>query len=189
MNASPDTFRRHRLTVAEYRAMGEHGILAADARVELVDGEIIDMPPIGITHAGIVDQLNRLLGQAVGELAIVRVQNPIELPEHAMPQPDLALLRPRADFYKRLQPGAGDTLLVVEVADSSLAYDRDVKLALYARHGVPEAWLIDVSGARAISCREPDGSAYARIDEVTGRRDVRVPGVEGRTVDLSTLFD
>ena len=189
MNASPESFRRHRLTVAEYRAMGEHGTLAPDARVELVGGEIVDLLPIGTMHAGIVDQLTRLLGRAVGERAIVRVQNPIELPEHSMPQPDLALLRPRDDFYKRLQPGAADTLLVVEVADSSLAHDRDVKLPLYARHGVPAAWLIDVSGARIALCREPGADGYGRIDELAGLGRVDVPGLDGVAVDLSGLLD
>ena len=189
MNASPETFRRYKLTVGEYRAMGEHGILAPDARTELIDGEIIEMNPIGVTHAGVVDQLNRLLGRVVGDDAIVRVQNPVEMPEHSMPQPDLALLRPRTDFYKRLQPTADDTLLAIEVADSSLRYDRDVKLPLYAAHGIPEAWLIDVNAARLTVHRDPGPDGYRSVAEPVRMDVVAVAGLNVPVVDLSTLFD
>ncbi len=189
MNASAETFRRHKLTVAEYRAMGEHGILAPDARTELIDGEIIEMNPIGITHAGLVNQLNRLLGRAVGDDAILHVQNPIELPEHSMPQADLALLRPRTDFYKRLQPTADDTLLAVEVADTSLRYDREVKLPLYAAYGIPVAWLVDVNAARLIVHGEPGPGGYASAAEPARMEAVAVPGLPEVVVDLSALFD
>ena len=148
------------------------------------------MNPIGVTHAGVVDQLNRLLGRVVGDDAIVRVQNPVEMPEHSMPQPDLALLRPRIDFYKRLQPTADDTLLAIEVADSSLRYDRDMKLPLYAAHGIPEAWLIDVNAARLTVHRDPGPDGYRSVAEPVRMDVIAVCGVEctgRRSVDALRL--
>ena len=188
MSASTEAFERHRWTVAEYRRMGETGTLAADARVELIDGEIIDMPPIGSAHAGIVVQLTRLLVQRVGEAAIVWVQNPVELSERSEPEPDLVLLRPRDDFYKRALPRADDVLLAIEVADSTLAYDRGVKRALYARHGVPEYWIVDVGGERVLTFGEPSDGDYARRETVDDRGGVPIAALGDVTVDLSGLF-
>src|SRR5688572_27763630 len=136
--------RRHRLTVADYHRMGEVGILPPDARVELIDGELIDMAPIGSLHAGKVNRLVKLLAQVVGDDAVLVVQNPVELGEYTAPQPDLALARPRADFYERRHPGPKDLRLVIEVADTSERLDRDVKVGLYARHRIPETWLVDL---------------------------------------------
>ena len=188
VNASEHSSERHRWSVEEYRRMGENGTLAPDARVELIDGEVIDMTPIGSLHAGIVDQLARLLGRAVGDEAIVRVQNPVELSNRSEPEPDLTLLRPRDDFYKKALPLASDVLLAIEVADSTLAYDRDIKRPLYARHGVPEYWLIDVNGGRVLTFRDPRGDGYAHESTLDDPRSVSIGALEGVTVDLSGLF-
>lgn len=184
----PDAPRRHRLTVEDYYRMGEVGILGPDDRTELIDGEIVDMPPIGELHVGTVSQLNRLLQVAVGDRAIVSPQNPTVLGRYSVPQPDFALLRARADFYKSALPGPGDVLLLVEVADSSLRYDRDVKATLYARHAIAELWLIDVRGKRVMRYRDPGADGYAQVDEPDLSAPLPIPGMDGVGVALAALF-
>jgi len=147
-------------TVETYQRLAELGVLREDDRVELIAGQVVQMTPIGDRHAACVRRANRLFSQAVGDRAIIDVQNPVVLGEQDVPQPDVVLLRPRADAYKR-HPGARDTLLVIEVADSSLAYDRDVKVPLYARVGVPEVWVVDVSADRIEVYRQPVAGEYA----------------------------
>jgi Uma2 family endonuclease len=132
-------------TVEEYHRMAQAGILREDDRVELLEGEILEMTPIGSQHAACVARLTALFAQ-VHTKAIVWVQNPIRLSGRSEPQPDLALLRSRPDFYAQTHPGPGDVLLVVEVAETSVEVDRDVKVPLYARAGIPEVWLVDLSG-------------------------------------------
>jgi Uma2 family endonuclease len=180
--------RRHRLTVADYHRMGETGILAPDARVELIDGEIIDMAPPGDPHAGTVDQLALVLGPAVTERAHVRVQNPLWLDDHSEPQPDIAVLEPRADFYKSRRPKPSDVLLVVEVADTSLRFDRDDKIPLYARHGVPEVWLVDLRAKRLVRYRNPQQGAFTLIDEPDLGAPLEIAALPGARLDLGTLF-
>jgi Uma2 family endonuclease len=143
---APDLYRKHRLTVHDFHRMGEAGILSINSRMELIEGEITDMAPIGSRHAAIVKQLMALFVRAVGARAIVSVQDPIILGEYSEPEPDLALLRPRDDFYALALPRADDVFLIIEVADTTLRYDREIKIPLYARHGIPEVWLIDVEG-------------------------------------------
>ena len=188
MNASADLFRRHRHTVDEYGRMFEHGIIAPDARVELIEGAIVDMPPIGSSHNGLVNHLNRLFTDAVGAAAVVQVQGSVELPRHSQPQPDVALLRPRADFYKRTLPQPEDVLLVVEVADTTLAYDRDVKAPLYARFRIPEYWLVDAGADRVTLFREPVDGSWTEREEPTGLRDVAPTRLPAVSIDLGALF-
>ena len=180
--------RRHRLTVAEYYRMGEAGILAPDARVELIDGEIIDMAPPGHRHAGTVDQLALALSSAVNGRAHVRVQNPLRLDDHSEPQPDVSVLRRRPDFYKSGHPRPVDALLVVEVADTSLRYDRDDKIPLYARHGIPEVWLVDLKTKRFVRYRNPQQGAYASVDQPDLASPVQIVALLETRLDLSTLF-
>src|SRR5512147_87129 len=139
-----NTYRRHRLTIADYHRMGEAGVFAHDARVELIEGEVIDMPPIGSRHARAVNYLNMHLVEAVRRSAVVAVQNPVTLDEHTEVQPYVAVLRIRADLYGISHPRPGDVLLVIEVADTSVRYDLDVKWPLYARAGIPEVWVVDL---------------------------------------------
>ena len=154
--------RRHRLTVSDFHRMGEAGIFAAGDRVELIDGEVIDMSPIGALHAAIVALLTASLCRSVGSGVIVRCQNPIRLDDSSEPEPDIALLRPRADGYMSAHPGPEDVLVVIEVADTSLAYDLGVKVPLYARHGIPEAWVIDAATRQTRVFREPSAEGYRR---------------------------
>jgi Uma2 family endonuclease len=180
--------RRHRYTVADYHLMGEVGILAPDARVELIDGEIIDMPPIGFQHSGIVDKLTRLLVMTCGERAIVRVQSSIRLGEHSEPQPDVALLRPRSDFYTTGHAAPSDVLLVLEIAATSLRYDRVRKLPLYARHGIAEVWLMDLKRAQVTRHRRPQTGQYVEIDRPALDAPLTVDALPGLTIDLRDLF-
>ena len=135
---------RRRISVDEYYAMAEAGILAEDERVELIDGEIITMSPIGNEHAASVDAATDFLVPLVTGRAIVRVQAHLRLDEYTQPEPDLTLLRRRDDFYRHRAPSADDVLLLIEVADSSLTYDRNVKLPLYAGFGISEVWIANI---------------------------------------------
>ena len=157
--ATSPAYAPYRFTVAEYHRMGEAGIFPPDARVELIAGEIFEMAPIGSDHAGIVSRLVRLFNRACGDL-IVWPQNPVELSEIDEPQPDLALLEARADTYRRAHPRPSDTLLVIEVSDSTLAKDRRLKLPRYALSGIPEVWIVDVKGDRILVFRSPRERRY-----------------------------
>ena len=161
-----DVERARRLfTVDEYVRMCETGIIAEDDRVELIEGEIVEMSPIGQPHAALVANLNRLLVRAVGDRAVVWIQGPVRIPPRSLPQPDLALLRPRS--YKRESTTTADVLLVVEVADSSRRYDRTVKLRLYARAGIPEYWIVDAKTENVEIYRSPSGEQYGDLQQPT----------------------
>jgi Uma2 family endonuclease len=149
-------------TVDAYQRLAELGVLREDDRVELIDGQVVEMTPIGDRHASCVRRLSRLFSRHLLEVAIIDVQNPVVLGEHDAPQPDVTLLKPREDAYPR-HPRGPDMLLVIEVADSSLAYDRDVKIPLYARAGIPEAWLVDLAADRIQVYRDPAGGEYASV--------------------------
>nr|VFK56763.1 MAG: Endonuclease, Uma2 family (restriction endonuclease fold) [Candidatus Kentron sp. TC] len=151
---------RHSFNVDDWYAMGRTGVLAADYRGELIEGEIIDMPPIGSEHGGCVDWLHYHLSRQLGANAIVRVQNPIRLGDFSEPQPDIVIARPRDGFYRRAHPTPADILLVIEVADHSLGYDRAIKGALYARYGIPEYWLLNPPEQRLECYQSPAATGY-----------------------------
>ena len=157
---------KHVFTVTDFERMVETGILSEDDRVELIEGEIIEMSPIGKSHAACVDRLVKLLSR-LNDRVIPRVQGPIQLDDYSEPQPDLALLRPRDDFYSGSLPRPADVLLVIEVADSTLQYDRFVKLPAYARAGIPEAWLANLPQDRIEMYTEPVDGAYTVIKHAT----------------------
>lgn len=179
--------RRHRLSVGDYYRMAEAGILAPDARVELIEGEVLDMAPIGTRHNGCVNFLSNTLIAVLRERAIVQTQGPIRLDAFSEPQPDLALLRPRPDFYASAHPTPADVLLVIEVADTTLAFDREVKVPLYARFAIPEVWLVDVEGRVLHRYREPAAGAYVRVDRpaLQGLAPAALPDA---ALDLAGLF-
>lgn len=179
--------RRHKLTVGDFHRMVETRILDEDDRVELIEGELFDMAPIGSRHASVVAQLSKLLTLGVGDRALVFVQNPLRIPQHNEPLPDLMLLKPRADRYRDALPGPADVLLVVEVADTTVQRDRELKLPLYARHAIPEAWLVDVNRPSVSVFREPHEGAYgSEAEYATGRLS---PGALAQAViDLAELF-
>lgn len=155
--------RRRRFTVDDYHRMAEVGILTEDDRVELLDGEIVEMTPIGSDHAGHVKRLTALFTSRLGARVVVSVQDPVSLSRHSEPQPDVALLRPRADFYARSHPRPEDVLLLIEVADTSVETDRRIKMPLYAEAGLGEVWLVDLSTERVEVYREPAAQGYREI--------------------------
>ena len=171
-----------RFTVDEYHRMGRAGVFHEDDRVELLEGQIVEMSPIGPAHAGCVAALTGVLSRRGEERVVVWVQNPVNLGERSEPQPDVALLGPRADAYRTAHPRARDILLVIEVADTSLEHDRDVKVPLYAAAGVPEVWLVNLTDYAVTLYRDPVGGRYATLR--TARRgesvtSLRLPGVTG----------
>jgi Uma2 family endonuclease len=180
--------QRHRISVHDYHRMAEVGVLAPDARVELIEGEIIDMAPIGNDHQSIVDQLTRMLVRAVGDRAIVRVQGSIRLSQWSEPEPDVVLLAPRADFYRSEFASGEDTLLVIEVSDTTLRYDRDVKVPLYARHGVPEVWVVDVNADVLLVFGELRNGKYERHVALERPASVPLTHVPDVTLDVAPLF-
>jgi Uma2 family endonuclease len=185
---APAVLQRHRLTVDEYYRMGQAGVFAPDARVELIEGEVIDMAPIGTRHASAVKKLNALLSAAAQGRAIVAVQDPLRLSDASEPEPDLMLLRPRADFYAQAHPGPADVLLLIEVSDSTAAYDRSVKLDLYARHRVAEVWIVDLDSNVVRFFRHGDGQAYTDITASETPRATPVAALPGITIDLAGLL-
>jgi Uma2 family endonuclease len=163
---------RRRFTVDDYHRMGEAGILSKEDRVELIDGEVVAMSPIGPRHSACVSRANQALVLATGGRAIVQPQGAVRLDRFNEPQPDLMLLRPRADFYASRHPGPADVLLVIEIADSSLRYDRMVKAKLYAQWGVPEYWLADLKSNVLWRYSHPVDGAYRDLEEHQRGQDV-----------------
>ncbi|WP_338825228.1 hypothetical protein MHOCP_07630 [Moorella humiferrea] len=165
---------RRRFTVDEYYQMAYAGILGEDDRVELIEGEIIEMVPIGVKHAACVRRLDRIFNNLVGDKALVDTQNPLRIDEYSEPQPDLMLLKPREDYYGTFHPRPEDVLLLIEVADSSVTYDREVKINLYARAGINEVWLIELQAQQITVYRQPSSNSYKEIKEY-GRDDSIAP--------------
>ncbi|MGB0563476.1 MAG: Uma2 family endonuclease [Spirulinaceae cyanobacterium] len=155
--------RHKKFTVGQYHHMIESGILTERDRVELLQGEIIEMPPIGAKHAACVDRLADLLFGALTGQAIVRVQSPIQLSHHSEPEPDLAILRRRDDFYAAGHPQVSDIFAVIEVADTTIEFDRRVKLPLYAQDGIPEVWLVDLNASVVELYRQPSQGEYQQV--------------------------
>ena len=184
----PPWVSRRAITVDDYARMAEAGILTRDDRVELIEGQIIEMPPIGSEHAGRVNRLNRTLVLALGERGILTVQNPVRLNRISEPQPDFAVLKPRADDYTGSHPQAADVLLLIEVADSSLAYDQGVKAGLYARNGVPEFWLVDVRDRSVTMYREPEDGSYKTIVPCRGCDVLTIAALPGLSLRVEDVF-
>ena len=191
MNAAvpEDLVRRHRLTVEEYYRMAEVGLLAPETRVELIDGEILDMAPIGKRHAGVVDQLAELMMAAAGQRAQVRIQNPLRLDQSSEPAPDLVLLKRRPDKYKSAHPAPADALLVIEVSESSLHFDLNKKLPLYARHGIPEVWIVDLAAPRVHFFHAPHDAGFEYTSSTPKPGLIRLQASPDIGVDLSGLLD
>jgi Uma2 family endonuclease len=158
---------RRRFTVDEYYEMARAGILGEDDRVELIDGEIVEMPPIGPGHADSVDTIYQTLSRLFGDRAQIRSQNPIRLGPYNEPEPDFALLRRRPEGYRAAHPTPADVFLVIEVSDTTLATDRSIKMPMYARAGIAEAWLIDLQHGVVLVHREPGPDGYRVGDRLS----------------------
>jgi Uma2 family endonuclease len=178
---------RRRFTRAEYARMAEAGVFGECERVELIQGEIVQLSPPGRHHRAFVNNLNRLLSRRLPEHTVVSVQNPLPLDDDTEPQPDLAVLRVRAVSFRDVEASAPDALMVIEVADTSLAYDREVKGRLYARAGIAEYWVIDCAAETVEVHRGPSADGYRDVRLVRGSAEVSLqlfPDVVLRTADI-----
>lgn len=180
--------QRHRVTVDEYHRMAEAGVLPPDARVELIDGEVIDRAPMKSAHARTLNWLNERLVDAARGQASVTCQTPLRLGDRSEPEPDLMLVRSRADRYAFAHPAAADVLLLIEVSDSSLDYDRRVKLPLYAQHGVVEVWIVDLENRLVRFFRRPAGQHYGDITATETPGSTPVTALPGLNIDLSGVL-
>jgi Uma2 family endonuclease len=178
---------RHRWTVDEYHRMGEVGLLDPDVRVELIEGEIVEMAPIGDAHAAISNRLTRLLVVTVGERGIVAVGNPVRLNQNSEPQPDFTVLRARGDYETR-GPRPEDVMLAVEVSDTTLRRDRRVKLALYARAGIPEFWIVNLETREVEIYRSPAGDTYASVERKGPGEATTIDALPGVTIAIGQIL-
>jgi Uma2 family endonuclease len=182
----PQAPARHRLDVGAYYRMAEAGILSGSERVELIGGDVFDMNPIGSPHAAVTRRLEQRFARAVAD-DLVSVQNPLRLDAYNESQPDFVALRPRPDAYAASHPGASDALLVVEVSDSSLDHDPKTKLPLYAKFGVPDVWIVDLSGSAVDVYRNRTEGRFASSSRMTqgALTPARIPEV---TIDIAPLL-
>jgi Uma2 family endonuclease len=179
---------KYSFTAEEFERLGEAGILRQDARLELIDGEIFEMSPIGNAHAACVKFLTALLYRLFGDAYVLGVQDPVRLDDFSEPQPDVTLLRRRDDYYRSGHPTPADVLLLIEVADATVIKDRTFKVPLYARHGVPEVWLVNIPEEQVEVYSDPANGLY-RCSEVFGRGgEARAHTVEGLAVSVSALL-
>jgi Uma2 family endonuclease len=184
-----DLVRRHRLTVEEYFRMAEVGLLAPEARVELIEGEIFDMPPIGNLHGGFTAWLHRRLLRDLGDKISVWDQVTLPLGAFSAPEPDLVILKYRRDEYRNKRPTPDDVFLIVEVSQSSLHHDRQVKVPLYAQHGIPEVWILDVDRRRIQFFHTPQAAHYTHTAHTPTPGRISLQALPDTTVDLTGLFE
>lgn len=184
----PATLTTRRFTVDDDYRMAEAGILGVGERVELIDGEIVQMAANGSRHAGCVKRLDRLLARGVEGRAIVQVQDPVRLSDLSEPRPDLAVLRPRTDDHTTAHPGPDDVLLVVELADATVDIDRDTKAPLQAAAGIREYWLVDLPQDEIQAFRTPAPDGYREVRSYR-RGDVMGPSVlHGLEVPMADIL-
>lgn len=168
---------KHLTNLDEWHRLGEANIFPPESRLELINGEILEMAPIGFNHAGHLRRINKLFSKLIPDNIITSVQDPLQLGDLSEPEPDFMLLKPNDNFYSSRHPNASDVLLLIEVADSSLMFDQNQKLRLYALHNVPEYWLLNLNDSCVEVYRQPHGDCYGE------KTTLRV----GDTVTLSQL--
>ena len=186
--AAVPPIERYRLTSAIFHEMVDKGILNEDDRLELIEGELVTMSPIGPEHMGVANQIAQILIRQLEQRAIVSIQGPIALDEFSEPQPDLALLVQRDDFYKHSLPRPADVALVIEVADSSLAYDRAIKMPLYARAGVPEAWIVNLIDRWIEVYRGPSTAGYTTLLKILSGKSIAPQAFDDVVVVVDDLL-
>lgn len=179
---------RRVFSVDDFHRMVETGLLSEDERVELIEGEVVKMSPIGSRHAACVRRIDELLRERVGREVMISVQSPVRLSDLSEPQPDLTVLRRREDFYSSAHPTPADVLLLVEVADTSVGYDRQVKLPLYARSGIAEVWLVDLSSDAVETYARPEGGAYQERVRAARGESVGAGVLAGVTVAVEEIL-
>lgn len=187
MAAAPLIVRR-RFTVEQYERMAEAGVFGPNERVELLDGEVVEMAPIGPPHSSRVDRCNTYLWRTIGMPVILRVQNPLHLSDLSMPEPDVTVLRHRDDFYDTRHPTVADVLLLVEVGDTSARFDRTVKLPLYATASVVEVWLLDVKARTVSVCTDPRDGVYRSVVPARHGDLLRPTALPGTVIPAADLL-
>ena len=188
MDGGAPSSKPHRFTVTEYHRMAEVGILDEDSRVELIRGQIVDMAPVGAPHLGMVNRLTRLLVTQLAGRAVVSVQNPVRLDGGSEPEPDLAVLKPRADDYETATPRPSDVLLLIEVSDATLRDDRNIKIPLYAESGIAECWLVDIAGRSVETYCQPQGGRYAQVRRIGPEGTLDITMLPGASLAAGDLF-
>ena len=188
MIATSSAPSRFRFTRTEYHRLAETGIIGPDARVELLDGEVFEMSPIGPQHGAIVDRLASFFTSHIAGRAICRVQGPVALDESSEPEPDLAILEHRGDYYASGHPCPRDVLLVVEVGDTSIDHDLGAKLRLYAGAGIREYWVIDLNRGVLIVHRDPRGDQYGSVREYDRTASVGPSALADLVLDLGDFL-
>ena len=174
-----------RFTLAEYHRMAEVGIIKSSDRVELLDGVVYTMSPIGPGHASVVDRLNRIFNRIfMDDTWLVRVQNPVLLGDHSEPEPDLVVARFRADYYAKGHPGPADILLVLEVSDTTLEQDLKIKQPLYAASGIGEFWVVDLAGHCVYQCSQPSGNEYRDVKILKAGDTAQLTLPDGKALEL-----
>ena len=188
MISTPSAVRKHLTDIHEWRKLGEANIFPPESHVELINGEILDMSPIGFNHAGHITRLMNFFAPLLSGKAIISAQNPIQLGDLSEPEPDFILLRPEANFYTQRHPKAEDVLLLIEVADSSLAYDQNEKLHLYARHNIAEYWLLNLNNHCLEVYRQPQGNLYQQKSTLRIGDSVSLSQLENITVNVGDIL-
>jgi Uma2 family endonuclease len=179
--------RRH-FNITEYYRMTAAGVLSEDDRVELIEGEIVEINPIGSRHAACVGRLTEVLGRLAGGEAIVWVQNPVQINDYSEPLPDVTLLKRRNDFYAQANPQPADVLLIIEVADSSVEYDRDIKIPLYAGVGIPEVWLVNLPKETIEIYTQAIGDTYREIRVVKRGESLAAKSIPSLVIDADVVL-
>lgn len=176
------------LTTAEYYGMMESGIIREGERVELISGQIFTMAAKGTRHTVSTSRLLKSLLVLIGERAIVRCQDPITLPDNSEPEPDIVIAKLRSDDYLNSHPSPADIILAIEVADSSIKFDRETKAPLYAAAGISEYWIVNLIDDRLEIYRQPEGDIYTSIEIIKPPRSIGLPQFSDITLDISDLF-
>lgn len=180
--------RKHLTDINEWQRLGEANIFPPDSRLELIEGEILEMAPIGCNHSGHVIRLTHFLAALVFGKAILSVQNPLQLGDLSEPEPDFMLLKPNDDFYCSLHPNADDVLLLIEVADSSLSFDQNQKLHLYARYSIPEYWLMNLNDSCLEVYRQPHGDCYGEKTTLRAGDTVTLSQLEQISINIADIL-
>jgi len=189
MTTSPVELRKHLTDITEWQQMGEAGIFSPESHLELINGEIIEMPSIGCNHAGHVIRLISFFASYINkQKAIVNSQNPLQLGDLSEPEPDFMLLKPREDFYSSRHPTADDVLLLIEVADSSLSYDQNQKMHCYALHNIPEYWLLNLNDSCLEVYRRPRGENYEEKTTLRSGDNITLSQLPDLTVAISDIL-
>ncbi|PPC91262.1 MAG: hypothetical protein CTY34_04505 [Methylobacter sp.] len=180
--------KKHLTNLNEWRRLGEANIFSPDSRVELINGEILDMSPIGFNHSGHINRLVKIFSKIIPEEIIPSIQNPLQLGDLSEPEPDFMLLKPSSDCYSSRHPVADDVLLLIEVADTSLAFDQTEKLKLYALHGIAEYWVLNLNDNCLEVYREPFGESYAEKTTLRSGDSINLSQIPELIIPVGTIL-